>query len=441
MNRLTKILLIIIGLLGLVYFGGLQYFNSGGLEPDNTVWQSYIGRDTTVGILPDEYANYFTYTLVRTDKNTGFKLQGKFPDTRYFSFNVYNLQDYTTQGSLVDYQIKSDSGKPNPFVANKDSIEVGTNYTAYILPKKYADNGLPNQLNFENDVRFLIMAIRLYDYNIDDFGGVDFPTIQAITLDEEGVEKPANLPRSIDLRSIVRSRALGKMAKRLSVVFEVEETVLAEEPKTKPYAENQNKASIVSDTPVKHYYSIPFHGVDPSGFIENNDNRYLMAGITKKENEVYVFRFKTPTYTTGYENINQTEVRYWSFNLGNDATYNFNAIKDEDAVLDSMGYVTIVLGDKDAAIEERVKVLGFNFLEWNMTHQKALILFRHMLANPDFEIQIDDVPPMRRGMTAEEFKEIEAQNVMRDYSPRGVRMSKEDFLREYTVGNENQNEN
>lgn len=440
MNRFTKILLVLIGLLGLIYFGGLQYFNSGGLEPDNTVWQSYIGRDTTVGILPDEYANYFTYTLVRTDKDVGFKIQGKFPDTRYFSFNVYSLQDYTTQGSLVDYQIKSDSGKPNPFIADKDSVEVGESYTTYILPEKYADKGLPNQLSFGNDVRFLLMVMRLYDYNKDDYGGVGFPTIQAVTLEEgseksvENIEvKPVALPRSLNLRSIVEARSLGKMAERLSVVFEVEKTILDEKPQAKPYAENQNKAPIADAQAVKNYYSIPFHGVDPSGFIENNDNRYLMAGITKQPDEVYIFRFKTPTYTTGYENINQTEVRYWSFNLGNAATYNFNAIKDEDAVLDSMGYVTIVLGDKDTAIEERIKALGFNFLEWNMTHKKALILFRHMLANPNFEIQIEDVPPMQHGMTAAEFEEIEAQNVIGDYSPRGVRMSKEDFLREYVV--------
>ncbi|MFK7904373.1 MAG: hypothetical protein AB8B69_04570 [Chitinophagales bacterium] len=401
MNRFIKILLILIGLLGLVYFGGLQYFNSGGLEPDNTVWQSYIGRDTTVGILPDAYANYYTYTLVRTDKNTGFKIQGKFPDTRYFSFNVYSLEDYKTQGSLVDYQIKSDSGKPNPFIADKDSIEVGTNYTSYILPEKYADKELPNQLSFGNDVRFLVMVMRLYDFNQDDYGGVGFPTIQAITLDENGGETgkeveitPVNLPRNLDLRGIVQKRGLPKMVERLSVVFKIEETILSEKPQAKPYTENQNDAPIADSKPTKNYYSIPFHGVNPDGFIENNDNRYLLAGITKQPEEVYVFRFKTPTYTTGYENINQTEVRYWSFNLGNSATYNFNAIKDEDAILDKEGYVTIVLGDKEASIEERVKALGFNFLEWKMTHQKAIILFRHMLADPNFEVQIDEAPPM-----------------------------------------------
>ena len=67
----------------------VRYLNAGSLAPDNTVWQSYIGRDTTVGILPDSYANYFTYTVARTNNNVGFRIKGRFPNTRYFSFNVY----------------------------------------------------------------------------------------------------------------------------------------------------------------------------------------------------------------------------------------------------------------------------------------------------------------------------------------------------------------
>ena len=79
---------------------------------------------------------------------------------------------------------------------------------------------------------------------------------------------------------------------------------------------------------IRNILSIPFHAIDTEGFIENNDNRYLLSAITKKEEEVYMFRFKSPSFTAGPEDINQTDVRYWSFNLGNSATYNFNALKD-----------------------------------------------------------------------------------------------------------------
>ena len=425
MKRLFYLIIGLIFLVVLIAFFGNRYLNSGSLEPDNTIWESYIGRDTTVGILPDVYANYFTYTLARTDDDMGFRIKGKFPDARYFSFNVYSLRDNTTQGSLVDYQIASDSGQPNPFIADRDSVEIGENYTVHIVPSKHKDIDLPNLLPFKNNVKLLAMVIRLYDYNVDDFGGVEFPTVEAFTMedgiaDDGGTEEmaiePAHLPRGLNLRGLVRKKRLPEMVRRLGLLYETERIAALDGPPTE-----------------EKYLPIPFHAIDTKGFIENNDNRYLLSAITKEEDEVYVFRFKSPTYTTGPKDINYTDVRYWSFNLGNSATYNFNALKDEDAQVDSEGYVNIVLASKDAALENRVSELGYNFMEWNMPWEKGLILFRHMLANSNFEAQIDDVPPIKEEMT--DFSPIEAQKYMGDFAPQGLRMSTDDFLREYEKTN------
>ena len=420
MKKLGYLIIGIMALLTLGWFLTVNYLNSGSLEADNGVWESYIGRDTTVGILPDKFANYFTYTLARTNKNTGFRIKGSFPDARYFSFNVYGLGDNTTQGSLVDYQIQTDSGKPNPFLADKDSVEVGDNFTVHIIPAKYKNQKLPNLLAFRDNVKLLTIVIRLYDYNIDDFGGVEFPTVEAFALNEEKditELKPVRLPKGLNLRWIVRKRSLPGMVKRLSFIYQTENTVPLDAPRSK-----------------RKYFSLPFHAIDTRGYIENNDNRYLLAAITKAKDEVYHFRFKSPSFTTGWENIKHSQVRYWSFNLGNSASYNFNALKDEDARLDQDGFVNIVLASKDPEIEKRTEELGYNFLEWNMPWEKALILFRHMLAHPDFEAQIDDVPPIQEEMSS--FSQIEAQNFMGDFAPQGIRMPKEDFLFEYSLQNE-----
>ena len=417
MKKLTYILLGLILFMVVAWFVAIRALNAGSLEPDNTVWATHIGRDTTVGILPDQYANYYSYTIARTNKNMGFKISGTFPDTRYFSFNVYSLGDNTTQGSLVDYQIESDSGKPNPFVANQDSVEVGKNFTVYIVPEKHKAKKLPNLLPYQDEVKMMTMVIRLYDFNIDDFGGVELPTVQAFTMEDE-VENielaPINLPTSLSLRTIVRNVSLPGMVKRLGLLYEAENTVQLDGPKSN-----------------KQYYSLPFHAIDTRGYIANNDNRYLLTAITKQEEEVYVFKFKAPSYTTGPADINQTDVRYWSFNLGNEATYNFNALKDEDAILDDQGYVHIVLASKNGAIEKRAKELGYNFMEWNMPWKKGLILFRHMLADPNFEAQIDAVPPIQEGMS--DFSPTEGQKFMGDYAPQGIRISTDDFLTEYSL--------
>ena len=233
MNKLTKFFIGLTLLLIIGWFFLVRYLNAGSIEPDNTVWESYIGRDTTVGILPDAYANYFTYTVARTNKNIGFKISGEFPDTRYFSFNVYSLGDNTTQGSIVDFEIQTDSGKPNPFLENKDSVEVGDRYTVYLLPSKKTDKSLPNVLPFKDDVRLMTMVIRLYDYNKDDFGGVEFPTVEAITLDQNSEEiemTPTRLPTGLNLRGIVRKFSLPKMVDRLSLLYETENTIALDRP-------------------------------------------------------------------------------------------------------------------------------------------------------------------------------------------------------------------
>jgi len=65
-----------------------------------------------------------------------------------------------------------------------------------------------------------------------------------------------------------------------------------------------------------------------------------------------------------------------------------------------------------------------------MPWSKGLILFRHMLADPSFEAQIDKVPPIKEGM--KDFTPTEGQKFMGEFAPHGVRMSKEDFLSEFT---------
>ena len=122
-------------------------------------------------------------------------------------------------------------------------------------------------------------------------------------------------------------------------------------------------------------------------------------------------------------------MRYWSFNLGNSDSYTFNALKDEDALVDSAGIVTIVLGDDDVAVSTLCNQRGYNFMEWNMVWDRGLILFRHMLANPDFEAQIDDVPDISFG--EEDFTPLEAKNFIGAYAPQGYRMDKASFLAQF----------
>ena len=101
-------------------------------------------------------------------------------------------------------------------------------------------------------------------------------------------------------------------------------------------------------------------------------------------------------------------------------------MKDEAVLTDSLGYMTIVLGDRNEMIENICDEQGFHFMHWNMTWPKALILFGHMLAAPSFEAQIDHVPAIPAGLS--DFTELEVYKNMGEYTPYGFRMPKNAFI-------------
>ncbi|MEM1119636.1 MAG: hypothetical protein AAGJ18_04265, partial [Bacteroidota bacterium] len=307
---MTKILKFVVGLLLLlaaIAYLGNRYLNSGSIEPDNAVWNEHIGRDTTVGLWPDVYANYFSYTFVRTDENVGIQIKGQFPDARYMSYNVYNLEDKSTQGSIIDADIQTDSGRPNPTLV-KEGLPDET-YTINVIPAKNKDADLPNKLVFRDDSKVLLIVLRYYDFNQDDYAGVDLPTTQAFEMTESTAFQPVNLPLGLNLKSLVDA---PEIAKDVDFLYQAENLQALDGPK------NQQT-----------YYSLPFFRVIGEGMIQNNDNLYLLTGITKKKEEVYVMQFQAPTFVQTAADLDSAEVRYWSINIGNDRSYVFNALKDE----------------------------------------------------------------------------------------------------------------
>lgn len=391
-----------------VLFFGNRFLNSGSLEPDSSVWNEHIGRDTTVGIWPDVYANYYSYTFVRTDENVGIKIKGQFPDSRYMSYNVYNLEDKSTQGSIIDHELVTDSGNPNPTMTG--GVIGAENYTIHVIPEKYKEADLPNKLTFRDDSKILLIVIRYYDFNQNDLAGVSLPTTQAFTLNETDAIQPVNLPTALNLKSLVNG---PKIAESIWFMYNAENQQALDGPK------NQ-----------KQYYTLPFYRVIGEGMIQNNDNLYLLSALTKKEDEVYIMKFKAPTFVQTAADIGTSDVRYWSVNIGNDLSYVYNAIKDEDCLIDKDGYVTIIMAAKDDTIQDRCKTLGFNFLEWNIERSKAFIIYRNMLSRPDFAGHFNQVQPLKE---TSDFGDFEANTQIGEYAPKGFRMKKADFLKEFDL--------
>ena len=318
------------------------------------------------------------------------------------SYNVYNLTDQSTQGSVVDVDIEAEK----PFIINDKTAE--DTYSIHVLPEKHANSSLPNQLIYKEGAAVLLVIIRLYDFNQDDYGGVALPGVEAFKLEDSDEKKSVPLPSPI---SLINSWKPEEIAKDFTYIFESEETK-------------------VLDAPKKEYASLPFFRVTGERMLQNNDNLYLISAITKKENELYVIKFKPPSYVKEQKDIGQTDVRYWSMMIGSDLSYTFNTIKDEDCLIDENGKVTIVIGDNDAELKERVAALGFNFMEWNITRNKGFVIYRNMLTSKEFEGHILKLDAMTE-KDKKDFSKFEAGQFIGEYAPKGIRMSTEDFFGEY----------
>jgi hypothetical protein len=69
-------------------------------QPGETWEPAYVGSDSTVLFLPDAYAVYWKYSW-KPEPGKGFVIRGKFPEARYFSYNVYDDAKKATLGSYV----------------------------------------------------------------------------------------------------------------------------------------------------------------------------------------------------------------------------------------------------------------------------------------------------------------------------------------------------
>ena len=251
----------------------------------------------------------------------------------------------------------------------------------------------------------------LYDFNEDNYGGVELPNIQAFNLDKEDEFSPLRLHKGLNLRKFVNG---PKIAEDIWFMYKAE-----------------NLFPVDGPTGIKPNFKLPFYKVIGEGMIQNNDNLYLLSGVTKQENEVYVLKYKAPSFVRKTEDIGQTDVRYWSVNIGDDLSYDFNAIKDEDCIIDSSGYVTIVIGDEGADVRSKCEEKGFNFMEWNIPRDKGYIIYRNMLTSKDFEGNIINVPALKdTGIDA--FTNKEAGNYIGEYAPVGYRISAQNFLKSLT---------
>jgi hypothetical protein len=334
---------------------------------------------------PDSSVTY--YGLLWTVQNgLQITLDGRYPDSRYISMDVYTSAGalFSTNGvasSLTDYDIQPDPGSVNPWqhtvgYAGRAGDAFTVNLQSDVAPGQV--NTLPLAPAGTAPGTIGGVSYRVYLPADGNFSRVPLPTV---TFTLNGVSKqvppcPAGTP------------------------------TLPSPAAATPSAESATAPAAVTQT-------FPFRRLVPgSGDGEPNaDAAYLYAGIEPSgDDDVVVIRGKAPTAARGDHPspwpAPGIDMQYWSLcdylsaapeplvaNQLPDGSIDYGCRYDSQVAHDRQGYYTFVVGTEAqrAAIE---RIPGVTFLPFSTAQPTALHILelRNMVVNTSFAEAVQDIP-------------------------------------------------
>jgi hypothetical protein len=366
--------------------------------PPKKIWYENIGSRTDLPFLPDAEVNYFMYSFKRNKGDKiGIRLTADFPFARYMSYNIYDNRDRTSQASIVDTEITPLPGNENPFQTGSQSNN--RKYTVHILPNIPEAAGYENTLFFNDEIPNLGSILRLYVPEKDAQGGVSLPEIEAFDL-ITGQTVPLPEPLPIDFTKF------GNLIESFETVIGL--TFLLQEV---------NK--------------VDFFRFSGAGLYQNFDNQYLFAPLTLNNNEVAIFKVKPPSFTSNISETTKKDVRYYSFCIGDAATYNYFTLPDYNCKISSDGFIYIVVGRDDETLKKKAE--GLNYLVWDkVLGERGLIIYRNLLTTASYPYQMGLVPDIVQNIDKVfDTDVLRAKTYLGDQAPQGVKMSRSAFMENF----------
>ena len=361
-------------------------------------WEPFIGTDPKVIALPDFYSNYYAFSFDRTkedNKYIGIRVKGQFGYARYMSYNLYDAKKASSFGGFTDTALVPDAGSVNPFKPNADPNAPGRNYTLTVVPKGYpVYSNESNVFTFITDsIDILTLMIRYYVPQKSVTAGVPLPSIEAFDV---RTGNTVSLPPTYSIR---KELSESVYTTRLSPIFK----------------------TAIDDT-IRFYHAIGL------GQFNNADNLYLISALKRLNNEVFLLRFKAPTFRLDGTTDPNNDVRYWSITQSRKNTTSALGIKDADFKTAADGYVYVAIGDEN--IKGKAKKAGYNFMPWMVQDTSMVLIYRNILGDPSFAGYLGKVPVISMSNPRNIFIQ-NARNYIGDYAPRGIKMSRLTFIKNY----------
>ena len=362
-------------------------------------WEEFPGKDINTLALPDYYSNYFDYAFDRTTgdaKYTGLRITGEFAYARYMSYNVYDANVGTSVAGKTDYLINPLPNNVNPFVPRSNAEAKNRSYVVNVIPNGYSTGGDGNDLTYDStQINVLTVILRYYVPQVDDYGNVTLPTIEAFDV---RTQRRVRLPTPYRLRGNTDKDVFSQ---RLAPIF----------------------ATDVDDT-------LRFYHASGAGQFDNSDNIYLINAVTQGEDKVLLIRIKPPSYPKSNHEYGTSDVRYWSFNECDADTSTPLGVKDEDFKVGKDGFVRIAIGDD--CICDKAEQRGYNFMPWKADRSKTVIVYRNLVTKAGYPGALQQVPEIEiRDLFIKQQQNIydkDAKNCIGDYAPTGKKVSQDLFM-------------
>ncbi len=398
-------------------------------------WLAASDVDKANIAFPDSNAKYWV-ALAPITPQTRLRIDGAYPDARYFSYNAYDAALRPTD-AIADAEISANNGSVNPFVAANQPA--GGKYTAYLQsgtsPVQSSEVTRAPNTFYSGDVALgpaalpnglTLFIYRVYVSNAGAFedGGVGLPTLTLETAD--GQRELGTLPNCEEplLPSGGGSfPALGLNDLLLSLDYPNE--LILDFP-TATYPPQSNKFFGLGETVstiVTNRTGLGGEGGAPvslgsGGFLSNIHNAYTTTTFARRYGSLALVRAKAPTYRgQASVAVGNEQLRYWSL-CGNEfATQRYtDCAADFEVPLDDEGFFTVVISDPEDRPANATAANGFVWLPWG-PYPDQLLIYRHMLHNPGFAQAIQFV---EKGETLKQR--------MGDFAPQGVYCRPEVFV-------------
>ena len=352
-------------------------------------------------------------------------LKAIFAHSRYTSFNSYGGGAPTS--SLVDKDIKPDSGSSNPFLqgARRDTPDDQRHYTVYVInepePKNKADRA-PNTLYARPAAEpYDIVELRFRTYLVDETpqaafdqrGGVPLPAPVAL-ISADGVTHPGE---AICREDRAQAQKMFFRAVPPETVSAWWEGYPCTDKTPKGQFCNDPFTAPAQTPPVtEKFFGIPYSlkGMHmppeerakmkpPSscklakGFEGNADNAYMMTFLNNHFGKVVELRGRYPRTPRTYFDAktwdeSQTDLRYWSAMSGNEvpSTQIAAGIVDEQIPIDKDGFFSIIVSKPEDRPKNATQACGHAWLDWGRRGDftgrdgQTVVVWRHTIPADGF---------------------------------------------------------